>query len=391
MARVIESLPGHRIRRAAELGDALDLDGRLAWKISRVVNDSDPFAAARFVPGAGGVREFLRAARRKQAAESDLEAVQDAYAGFSDLVRAHAGDRKTFDMMAAGLVKTDRARGELEHRKGAFHHLSYVLGVQAQTQLHTYILAPSNQAAFFDLAIIRGFVDLRRIRPSVPWRIIRPYTVDDAGNLRISFVRQPLEEAEASRPPDLDLPIWSKFCSDPLPPFRRVAGSTGQVEYQLGEGNVGNAGLFTVVIAEVLQAVEPRYRDEHHHDLVVQARIRTPCKALVFDLLVHRGLFGRIAPTLLMYSDLFTGGLSAELQSCDRLPVFEKVEYLGEGIGAARAAEIPRYEEMVAEAFDRLRWDPEQFEVHRLRMLYPPIPSTVSLQHELPVSPSAGA
>jgi hypothetical protein len=389
LAQVVESLPGRRITRPAELGHALDLDSRLAWKISKVINGTDPFDAARYVPGKGGIREFLRAAKRKDVADLALEQAQLAYEDFCALIHRHAGDRKSFDMMVAGHVKKDRSRAELEHRKGAFQHLSYLWGVQARTQIHTYLLQPSEEPGYFDAATLRGFIDLRRIRPNIPWRIMRTFTVDDAGEMHTSFVRQPLEPPVSADQPDADLPLLLEFCSKPLPQCRRVSGPAGQVEYQLAEGGVGNTELLTIVMGEVIRAAEPCYRDARHRELVLLARLRTPCEILIFDLFVHRRLFGTIEPRLEVNSDLFSGEFGAQPQACDRLPTIETVEHLGMGISGVRTSEIPRYPEMISHVFRRLGWDAEQFEVHRVRMQYPLTPTTVRLVHELPTRPGS--
>jgi hypothetical protein len=387
LAQVIESLPGQRISRPAELGRALDLDSRLAWKISKVVGGTDPFAAARYMPGSGGVREFLRAAKRKDASDDALVQVQQAYAEFRKLIRTHAGDRKSFDMMMAGHARHDRGRADLEHRKGVFQHLSYLWGVQARTQVHTFLLHPSEQEGYFDAATLRGFVDLRRIRPHVPWRIMRSYTVDDAGEKRTAFQRHPLEIPEAGGEPEGDLPLLREYCSKPLPQCRRVAGPAGQVEYQLVEGAVGNTGLITLLMGEMIRAAEPRYRDERHRELVLMARLRTPCEILVFDLLVHTELFGHLQPSVVLYSDLFADELNTQTQACDRMPVEETVECLGTGLSGIRSVDIPRYQEMISDVFTRLGWDAEQFEAHRLQVVYPMIPTSMRLVHQLPPPP----
>jgi len=273
------------------------------------------------------------------------------------------------------------------HRKQAFEANSYLWGVQAQTQLDCYLFHPSADARRLDLVIMRGFVGLRRIRPNVPWRIARLYVVSDTGELRTSFVREPLDPQQPAGPEFSDVPWMRDFCTTPLPACRRVSGPRGLVEYELVEAPVGNTASHTCMIGEIVRSAGPRYRDEHDWLFVVRARARTPCKVLIFDLLLHRELFGRISARLELFSELFAGELDARYQESDRLPSYERVEYLGCGADAVLAPEVPRYPDMVRHAFDRLGWDSRRFDVYRVRMRFPPIPSALLLTHELPPCP----
>lgn len=385
LGRLVDSLPGARVSRPSELASLLMLDTMLSWKIWKVITEPDPFVAALYVPGASGVRQFLRAARKHKAGDDTLIAARQAYEAFQNLIRTHAGDRKSFDMLLAGHATADRARVDLEHRRGAFRHLSYLWGVQAKAHIYSLLLRPSASAAgYFDVAAVRGFIDLRRIRPNVPWRIARCYTVDDAGALRTEFVREPLDPGTDSTIEGSELPLLRAFCSQPLPECRRVSGLHGEVEYQLVEGKVGNTGLLTCITGEVIRAAEPCHRDEAHQDLVLQAYVRTPCEVLLFDMLIDRRLFGDFHPELRAYSALFLGDLNAKPAECDRLPIHEKIEPLGSGISGLHATEAPRYADMIGYALRRLDWSPDDFDAYRIRMEYPPTPISVRVYHPLP-------
>ncbi len=383
-ASVLDSLPVPRLSRGSQLAEALDIDRTLAWKITKLIEGDDPFAAARFVPGTSGVNIFLRAAARRQVPRASIAATQKAFGDFRTLMQVHAGDRKSFGMMLAGHVKDDPARADLEHQKQAFHANSYLWGVQAGTQLDTYLINSSTNADLLDVAIIRGYVDLRRIRPNVPWRIARLYSVNDVGELRTSFVREPLDHSRLPEPGADELPLLKEFCSQPLPQYRAVSGPRGSVEYELAEAPVGNTAAHTCMIGEVVRGAGPRYRGDRDWLFVVRARMRTPCEAMIFDLMIHRELFGRITPKLDLFSELFAAELDAHYEESDRLPVHEGVQYLGCGPDMVRAPEVPHYAGLIRYAFERLGWDAQQFDIYRVRMQFPVMPAAVLLTHPLP-------
>jgi hypothetical protein len=114
-----------------------------------------------------------------------------------------------------------------------------------------------------------------------------------------------------------------------------------------------------------------------------------PAEVLVLDVLVHRDLFadGGAFKTDL-YGDLFGGGPALRYEEADLLPLHEPLQRLGTGPEAARTPDIPRYHEMLRYSLDRAGWDGDRFDVYRLRMQYPPIPTTVVFRRPLPTRPT---
>ncbi len=386
LSRIIDSLPGPRILRPSELAHSLKIDSILAWKIFKIVDTKNIFEAAQYIPGRAGLKKFFQAATRTRLPRDLINQAMDISTRFEEMVRLHAGNRKSFDMMIAGYAEKQSDRAGLEHRKGAFLHGSYIWGVQAKAQVHTTVFNVSKTNGFMDAASIRGFIDLRWIRPNVFWRISRLFTVNDAGELRTDFSREPLDpggiEANGSV-----LPLLRDFCSHPLPEYRRATDPDG-CEYRLAEGTVGNTGVQTCITGEVVHAVEPRFRTAAHRDLVVEARVRTPCESLIFDCLIRRDLAGEVPPRAEMYGRLMSSEFREQIKDYNQLPLHEPVEVLDLGPAAIRTPEVPRYREMLLQVFDRLGWEQEQFRVYRLRVQYPPMPTGIRLTFELPEDPA---
>lgn len=387
LAEVCSAVPGQPADRASQLASALDLDEGLAWKLLKVIRTSDPFEATRYVPGQSGAEIFLGAARQKRVAQEVIARASEAFAEFRRLISEHAGDRRSFDMMAAGQIQRDRVWADQIHRKGAFQHLSYLYGIQARTELRTYVLAPSPNSETYDVLAIRGFYGVRRIRESVPWRVSRVYAVDDAGEIRTTFDREPIDVDAAADPRGDGLPLVRAFCTSPMPEFRRVHRARGVDDYLLNDDRLGNAGQFTCVVGEILREAEPRYRDARHNVLSLNANLRTPCERLVMDVLIHRDLFSRYEPSAAIYCDAFMRDPSEPFQPWDRMPMDETITPLGGGIAAVFTRDVPRYTELLSIALGRAGWDSEAFNAHRLCLAYPPVPTTVTVVHPLPERP----
>ncbi len=387
---VLEDLPLQSGARATRLADTLQIDNQLAWKITKILSAHDCFLASQYVPGAAGVRIFLRAAAKRSVADAVIKRAQQAFDRFRMVMKEHAGDRKSASAMLAAHVTEDRARLDLMHRKGAFNHLSYIWGVQSRAHLHSYIINTSSCDRRIDVATIRGFVDLRWIRPNVPWRISRFYTVDAHDRMQTRFERTPLCPPAEMAGADHQLPLLPQFCSQPLPRVRRVDGEQGEVTYQLVEGSVGNAGVLTCVMGEFIRAAEPRFCEDDHRHLAMMVLPRTPCETLVVDIIIHRNVLGRLAPQADMFADLFDQAFDRRPADLDRLPLHEGVEYRGGGSLAVQTPDVPRYPEMIRFAFDRLGWPDAEFDVYRLQIPYPPIPTAIRILQELPEAPTSG-
>jgi hypothetical protein len=219
----------------------------------------------------------------------------------------------------------------------------------------------------------------------VPWLIARSRISDDDGVSRQPYVREPLDDVSDA---ETAAPLIRRFCSDPLPVIRRVIRPSGFVDDELVPGPIGKTGATTCVIGDVCRSVGQRYRSEHNRFHGLIQRVYTPCEVLALDLIVHENVFGRIAPELAVRSALGEGPASAiNPDELPRLPVTGGVQYIGKGLAALRTPDLPRYTELAEYVFERLGWDGARFDVYRVRLEYPPIPTLVTTQHDLPEAP----
>jgi len=387
MAGVIDALRLGPGTRPIEFGRALKIDTKLCWKISKFLEKGDLFEAGQYVPGNGAMKLFLEAAARKNVKAALLNQSLRAFKEFEGLVRVHAGSRRAFDMMLAAQTFKGKKRADLEHRKNAFESNGYIWGIQARTHFKTFLFHPSRDPDWLDVVVLAGFVEMRRLRHSVPWRIQRTYSVDDQGQVALTPDREPLDPDLAQGRDPRALPLIRRFCSDPPAEFVPVKSPEGVQFFRLAEGPVGRTAAFSFLTGETVRRIEPRYRHERYQKLSTITRVVTPCETLVFDLAVHRGIFEEFHPSAVSYSALFTGSAITRPLDCDRLDLPEKVEPLGSGMAGLHAQEIPRYLEMLRFVFDRTGWDPEAFLTARLRVQYPPTPSAIFLEQELPHRP----
>ena len=380
LSAVVANIPQFTYSRPNDLAARLGLDPKLAWNVGRCLESPDLFASARFIPGPTGMRTLLRAARQHEAPPQLIDQVRNSFEDFCNLVQRHAGSRKHFNMLAAGLALTDNIKSDIEHRRMLFDGNTYFWGVHARTIFRTYIAKPSDNVNTYDLTTVRGIIDFARVRPNVTWRITLPSTTDDDEKTH-SNVDNTALDSNATGP----VPLLTDYCTRPLPKFRPRLDATSGREFDFVEDSIGNSTRMTCVTGELIRNIEPRYRQALYHDFCVSYVIRTPARNLVCDLLIHRDLFpDNDPPALELYGDLFNYGFTIRYDPNDRMPLHETLEQLGSGAEVAFTPEIPRYPEMLNYAMNQVGWNGGEFNLYRLKMQYPPIHTTLMLRKPLP-------
>ena len=114
---LVVPLVGKSDVRVSDLVQTFTLDTRLAWKLVKVLTATDGLRAVKYLPGQRGVRLFLRSAARLKAPAPSIKSVQTAFDTLQAFIEQEAGDRYSFDMIAAGHATETEDDPGLEHRR----------------------------------------------------------------------------------------------------------------------------------------------------------------------------------------------------------------------------------------------------------------------------------
>jgi hypothetical protein len=362
------------------------LDKSLTWKISKIVQEDDPFAAVAHLPGPSSLRALVRAFEGAGAKADTIQAVRDAVAAFDRMVGVHSGDRITFDMMVDNLMVDGRQQRMEAHRRTLFRGFSATWGVQARVQVCLNFIAPSHDPDWVDLAWLSGLIDFRRLRRDAVWAMASARKVQDDGTL---MSVGPLKAIDPEFADDGVAPLLGDFCSEPRPDINIATGPDGMIRYELLEGPVGNTAAASCVIGIHAKAFVRRTRQENDTLGEHGARLYTPAELLIHDLFVHEELEYALSPTIHLYSQMPSGPVyPASGRDAGQLPLEEKVLPLGSSPPDPVTPELPRYGSMVQYVFERLGWNAERFHGFRFKMRYPPIPAIAVFRYALPESTS---
>jgi hypothetical protein len=364
---------------ASDLERLLGLHKTLCWRVLQVAYARDPLAAAPHLPGEEGIEKFLSAAGRKGASAAMLSAVRAAMSGYWTLVKAHAGDRASFDVMMMSLAVPGESAVELRAaRRAGYRSTSYAWGVQTAVRVLTGIITPVGDE-LVDLATVRGHVRVRRVRSEGVMRLSRTVEHDTDNPTERRAAALPIEPESVMG----GVPLLAGFCTRPLPRLEAVEIPGKNVEYRFVDQPLGEQSAITVFTGEVRRGLSgARWRTKDNTQNALMLTVRDPMGVGVIDLWAPPGLC--VAHKAVVVSAVGVDPLTQTPDQWHRLPASAMVVREGQGLVAARLSDVPEYEGVLGHCFKRLGWAPEEYELHRLVLEYPVLGSCLVLLSELP-------
>jgi hypothetical protein len=362
---VLDALPDGRGGPQVQ-ARALGLDKVLMSRLLKALRSSDPLAVAHHAPGPEPLRRFLRAARRRGVDAERMAAAEAAVAAFELLIVHEVGDRSALDALISGWLPESREVFELRRRQSAYKALSQLKGMSAALNLGTVIVHPNADGATLDVVWLVGLLGLQRLRAGVPVKLSSRRMPGETSDRRpLTLDGQPVEGLDGVR--------QDAFCDLPPAPVE-VHRFDETVQYRLAGDAFGRGSAVDLILAEVNLAEMARFAAEgSQRKRYYFAEVGTPCRALLFDVLIHHDLHSAAPPSLAVYDTVLEGVASVNdpRRDIDRLAVTGGFQALGSGTAGLRTPKLPRYAALVAHVFERVGWDASAFHAFRYRSRYP--------------------
>lgn len=368
-----------RSKAVTSVVDAFGIHRKLAWQVVNVAYAEDPFAAARHMPPARSLDSWLRSARRSGVAEELVEAAREAWARFEAIADSHASSRAEFEMLLESCGPGPEDGSDAKWRQQSFLGNAYTWGAHCRVLMAFCVLMPSeDRPLHFHAVQVRGLIGFCQTRPGVRWIVNQSVVADDEARTAQGLDRRPLDPEAAGA--HSGVPVLPGFCSDPMPLLERRRTPDGMVHDEFAAGPVGQSGERTLVTGEIIRNIGPVHATEHDRTAHFGTAVRTPAVTLHFDLFVRAGLFGRVERELRVFSDLAS---PISFDECDALQTSARVVRLGRGLGLSHTPDVPGYADLTAGVCGSVGIDPDEYELFRVRMEYPPVPTTVMIRHPL--------
>jgi hypothetical protein len=181
-------------------------------------------------------------------------------------------------------------------------------------------------------------------------------------------------------------PLMKRYCSRPLPPTQIGRSPRGLPVYELGEAPLGGKTGMTVYLGEVYRSAATAYQDEQNPFVNTAMTVRLPMECAVIDVWVHRAVIDAATqPRTFYYGELSGVPWYEQVpEHAERLEMAERAQTIGPGLNAAPLAGVPEYQDLIAETFTRLKWDPKEFVLRRLRVEYPSVATAMVVQLDMP-------
>jgi len=362
-----------------DLARRLGLNRNLTWKIAKLLSEPDIYTALQHLPGEEGIEILTAAMERVGVGPSFVGKFYDALDRFEEVVRIHAGDRNTLELILDSMGGAGSG-GRLEQsRKLAFRGNSGLWGLQARVRSTTTVIAPNREdPSFIDLSISGGVVDFRRLRPGIRWPLFRPRQYHDDGSaIELGPREEPIDPAST----DPSSPMLIRdYCSRNLPEIRAVRSRLGW-DYELGDGPVGNLGAFTCFFGRIVRHATVNFRTDQDPFLDLLSHVTMPVETMMFDVLVHQDLPFLMNPQVMLLASTDGVGPGNEFQS---IPLEARPIELSGVPPALDTPLVPRYAELVSTIFERGGWTLREFRALRLTVKFPPMHSVAVMRNSLP-------
>lgn len=353
----------------------------LTWNIAKVIEGTDPIPTLQNVPGTSAIGQLLRAMEK---AGADTGAVDRVRAAADDLDRAakiHFGDRATLDLIIDG-ARPDSADHLDRSRKLAFRGNSGLWGVQAKTRLMTVFLAPNpDDPDRLDMAIVRGFIGLRRLRSEVRWPIfhLRGWGGEDQRMQATQW--EPLEDGPADRPAS---PLLRRFGNVDPSDIEEVRTEQG-LNYLLAPGPIGNTAAVDCFVGDCARSVAARHATEQDTTGEFGATISAPTERLIFDIVAHQSCAFALSPEVRSYGGLFMSPVEdSEPADLLPIPIPQSPMPLPGSPPTLTTPHVPDYAELAGFVHGSMGWTPSEFRGCRLEVTHPPMGSSILLRFQLP-------
>ncbi len=368
---IVEDLP-ERVGRPQDLVDQLGLNRNLGWKLFRVTHGPESLPAPKLIPGPASVDRFFEAARQRGVPAALVARGAEAYEQYRELMRVHAGDRASLDILLAQHLEEGRPQAERELLRAAFRANSYVLGIQTRAINYLTFVYPGEgktEGAIFT----RGYYGLRRNRPGLRWLIGGYSVAEDTRLLGLAPSESLGEAAEEGA-----APLVQQFCSIPVARTLRVK-SPNLVEDFIEPSQVGEQAAADIVQAERTWGTMNRFlpRENERGPTIRDYNSRavrcvTPCEYLQVSLFFHRDILRGEEPWYDTYTTVL--GPTRHRRAPEHRIPFGELKRLGPCSSPHPSPSIPHYQEFVDFVFGHIDFPRDEFIEYRVSLDHPPIP-----------------
>src|SRR5262249_32878761 len=153
----------------------------------------DELPSPKHVPGKAAMGIFLAAAEARGAPADKVQAARASHERLQGVIKAHAGDRASAEILLGRFTDEGRSRLEIQLRREAFRANPHVLGIKARFRHQLDIVAPAPRGFMPELARVRGYYGIQRTRADARWVLSTSFVIQTTGTAK-NYRRTPLAD-----------------------------------------------------------------------------------------------------------------------------------------------------------------------------------------------------
>lgn len=401
--RELLSLAGFPAPRVRDLTGDLGIDKSTASRVLRGIRAADGADALREFPSGEGLRVLIKmcagfglgkagdaasakAERSVEALESAVKNLPGGRAGLLSALAMEAGGQaeggtggsSSEDAAAGRRAVSDRAARSA--RRAAFNSWSFLQGIWVESWAHGLYFAPGDQPGSVHQGMLHAMVGIRRLRPGPPITV--------AGVYGSPLTPGPPARATLSGDPIGDNPmtvLLPEFCQGPVDRLRVEQRDRSYLLW-LDREDPPLDRPATIVHGMKYPNFFLRHASDRFHYASTNYTVRRPTRFFVLEMMVAAGLLAERGPTFQInmdpqrLPDPIGGPPSDGRETLAGGPRFVP---MGRGFAKRGSARADAYLPMHARAFQRLGWNPQDFERYRVEIEYPLLFVGMQAWHEL--------
>lgn len=388
LQRAIETVlnsPHESVGSATELARTFEVEQTLAWRVWRLVQAPSGEEAASYVFGTSALRGFLKAASKHGVQEPVLEAVRKHYREYREFVDRFAGDDATLRLML-GPLRDDRDGAALAESQTLFDASRIRIGCQASSQIHCCFMFREPGETNASIDIIDAVTDLWWLRPDGCAVLAAHYVIDTRDPERGENVPHEdapidpaIEHGEGAARQHPDTPLLHEFCTGDSTIIRQNhIGGTNTLSAHAR--SIGRSTASTICTGRRVRAVFPPLSVDPQS--AIAKSIYVPSELLLIDLYVAADLVdeGYVFRPLVTDPMFWPGQVTLWTPRIDLTAMGGTFQTIEPSDLIDNPTKMARYRELVAWSFDRIGRPREDFYCFRLRLPFPPLGMTFTLE-----------
>lgn len=377
-ALAVDAVPAP-IRTAADLRRALEIDTRLSTQIVRIARAPEVIAIASQIPGRPSLKRFLERAGELRIPAPLLREVDEAVGEFERFVQTHAGDRVRFDSIVSNLGAHGQDAIELHHRRAAFRAMCHLLGMQATAYTRACFFRRSDTRGSYDMAQIRGFNGITRLRPQTPVPLFSAQLLTTgADKVDGSYTR---ESIFPEIQPGLAIGAVRELSGHALESIR-VIEEMGLLSAELHGDSLGNFSSTDLFFTYVERAVPVRPETDGSESFGINHSVSIPAERFVLDLFIEPGLLATPLPSASVYLNR-TGRVATVHRPEDKLQVQPDLRRMRSRADLLDDPSLTSHTQAIEKTLAALGWDTHPFEIFRMTLDFPVVGTLMRIGAQL--------